>query len=100
MNTQTLEAFNMYDWDERKSELNRQRRGFGFEIIRSFIWEYALCTEVQYVDFEEREQWIGPVDDKLYVLVITHREPNVRVISMRQATQSEINFWRREVSNG
>ena len=89
----------VYEWDESKSEITRQRRGFGFEIVKSFMWDYALCTEIQHVEFEEREQWIGPIDNRLYVLITVQRELVIRVVSLRQATQQEIAFWRKEISD-
>ena len=90
----------MFEWDPDKSETTRQRRGFGFDIIEDFDWDYAACLEEQEIDGETREKWIGPIDDMLYVAVLTQRGDRLRVISMRRATQTEIIIWRKEFQDG
>jgi len=87
----------MYEWDEVKSAATMKDRGFGFEIMEGFLWDYAICVEVQEEHGEPREKWIGPIEGKLYVAVMTPRNENMRVISLRIATQTEIRLWREEV---
>jgi len=45
----------MYDWDEAKSAATRKDRGFGFEIMENFLWDYAICVEIQEDLGESRE---------------------------------------------
>lgn len=86
-----------YEWDEVNSDETRRRRGFGFEIMAGFAWDYALCVEIQPHADEDREKWLGPIGDRLFVTVITERNGRVRVVSLRRATQNEIAYWRRNV---
>jgi uncharacterized DUF497 family protein len=86
----------MYEWDEAKSATTLKDRGFGFEIMESFLWDYALCVDIQHHDGEERELWLGPIDDHLFAVVVTMREDITRVISLRRAEQHEIRLWRGE----
>ena len=86
-----------YEWDDNKSEQTRRTRGFGFEIMEDFDWNFAALFDVQTVDFEERELWIGPIGDTLYAVVITMRGGVTRIISLRYATPYEINIWRDQV---
>lgn len=88
-----------YEWDDAKSEATRKDRGFGFEIVEGFEWNYALGPDIQYVDGEEREVWIGPIGTKLHVLVVTKRENRTRVISLRIAEKPDIGRWRDEFQN-
>jgi uncharacterized DUF497 family protein len=90
----------MFEWDPDKSEATRRRRGFGFEVIEQCDWDYAACLEEQEINSETREKWIGPIDDRLYVAVLTQRGDRMRVISMRRAAQVEINIWRKEFQDG
>ena len=85
-----------YDWDEDKSERTRTNRGFGFEIMLGFLWDYALCVEIQPHEGEEREKWIGPIGDYLYTIIVTQRQQALRVITMWRADQTEIRLWRQE----
>lgn len=90
----------MFEWDEQKSEQTRRRRGFGFEVIENFDWDYAFCIEEQVVETETREKWIGPAGDRLFVTVMTERGDTTRVISVRRADQTEIAIWRKEFQDG
>lgn len=85
-----------YDWDEDKSERTRTNRGFGFEIMLGFLWDYALCVEIQHHEGEEREKWIGPIGDYLYTIIVTQRPGALQVITMWRADQTEIRLWRQE----
>jgi len=89
-----------YQWDQAKSDANRRGRGFGFDIMEDFGWLAALCLDVQRVENEERELWIGPIKDRLYSAVITERDEVIRVISLRRATNNEISIWRKEFHHG
>ena len=84
-----------YDWDEEKSARTRAERGFGFEALERFRWDFACCADVQFVDGEERELWLGPIDDNLYAVVVTRRGETLRVISLRVATNAEKRDWRK-----
>ena len=88
-----------YEWDENKSDWNRRNRGFSFGIMRDFDWDFALLADVQTVDYEERELWIGPIGTQLYAVVLIWRGDNVRIISLRRAEQTDITKWRKEFQN-
>lgn len=86
-----------YEWDEAKSAETLRRRGFGFEIMHGFLWEFAFCATIEVVDGEEREKWLGPISGSLYMAVVTMRDgETIRVISLRRATRDETALWRRE----
>ena len=90
----------IYRWDPEKSDANHRDRGFGFDIMEDFNWDAALCLDIQFIDNEERELWIGPIRDRLYSVVITERDQTVRIISLRRATNTEITIWRKEIDHG
>ena len=73
-----------YEWDENKSDKNRRERGFGFEVMEDFDWSLAL---------------LGPINETLYAVVITRRNANDRIISLRKAERTDITKWRREFYN-
>lgn len=87
----------MYEWDATKSAQTLKRRGFGFDIMERFLWDYAICVDTQHHQGEERELWLGPIETNLYAAVITLRDDIIRVISLRRAEQSEIRLWREEM---
>lgn len=87
----------MYEWDKTKSLDTLKRRGFGFDIMEGFLWDFAFCAEIETTAGEEREKWLGPIDSSLYMVVITMRNSYIRIISLRRATKNEIALWRREI---
>lgn len=88
-----------FTWDELKNRTNIEKHRIAFDSIRRMQWEFALVFELQHVDGEERQVVVGPVDDRLVLAVLTERKNTTRIISMRHATQREIERWRQELSN-
>ena len=78
----------MYEWDERKREMNLAKHGVDFAAMESFEWEGALeFMDGRYV--EPRWVAIGYIDLKLHTVVYTERDDLIRVISLRKATPRE-----------
>ena len=86
----------MYEWDEAKSAATLRDRGFGFELMEGFLWDYAICVEIQEDRGEPREKWIGPIENQLYTVIITQRSETIRIITMWQSSQAERKLWRKE----
>lgn len=86
-----------YEWDPTKDVSNQEKHGFSLALIEEFQWDYAILDEIQWVDGEEREKWIGPIAKGLFVVVVTVRGEVTRVISLRGAKNIEKNRWRNEV---
>lgn len=83
-------------WDDEKNRTNIRDHGVSFEEFDGFQWQFAACFDIQYHEGEEREVWAGPIGDRIRVAVITMRGETVRLISLRRATQPEIDRWRKE----
>jgi len=83
-------------WDERKSRSNFRKHGVSFEIVHRFDWDLSLGVDVQIVENEVRELWIGPIEYQLFSLVFTVRKNETRVISLRPATKYEKDEWKHE----
>ena len=78
-----------YEWDENKSRLNFQRRGFGFDLIHHFEWNNAVSWQDLRSLEEDRRVSIGLIEGRLYVTVWTLREGFTRIISLRKANRRE-----------
>jgi uncharacterized DUF497 family protein len=85
-----------YEWDDEKNEINLAKHGVGFDAMADFEWDYASGPQVEFVDQEEREKWLGPIRLSLYVAIVTMRGETIRMISLRPAVKSEKREWRRE----
>ncbi|MCY4212474.1 MAG: BrnT family toxin [Gammaproteobacteria bacterium] len=78
----------MYEWDERKRQLNLAKHGVDFAAMESFEWDSA-SNSMDHSHVEPRWTAIGYIDQRLYTLVNAEREDFVRIISLRKATPQE-----------
>ena len=77
-----------YEWDETKSELNKQKHGFTFEeILEVFDDPYILTQyDIAHSADEDRYWSIGSINGVLVIVVYyTERDGRTRIISARQA---------------
>ena len=87
-----------FEWDEEKSEWNRQRRGFGFDEAR-FVWDDTYAEEfvdTSHSEDEPRYAKLGDAGSRLLWVVFTvvnEREGRYRIISARKATRSERQYY-------
>ena len=77
-------------WDSEKEKINRQKHGISFETeARVFLDEYSYDDYDEFhSDFEDRIKIIGRVG-KILTVIYTERGDRNRIISARQATNSE-----------
>ena len=69
--------------------------------MHKFDWDLAISPDSQFIDQEERELWLGPIDLRIVAVVVVERDDGIlRIISLRRATNQEINLWKREVQSG
>ena len=83
-----------YEWDENKRIANLARHKVDFFEAIEFEWDTALETIDDRFDYGE-ERWValGFIGNKLYVMVYTFRDPNIRLISLRKATKLEKTYY-------
>jgi uncharacterized protein len=73
-----------------KSESNRTKNGIDF-VEAQGLWNDPLLLEIPATtDDEPRYLVIGLIDGKHWSAVITYREANVRLISVRRARTEEV----------
>ncbi|UTC55095.1 BrnT family toxin [Treponema sp. OMZ 906] len=82
----------LFEWDNEKNTINRQKHGIGFEEAL-LVFDDLLHIELYdaaHSDKEDRFLAIGTVLNVLIVLVVyTERNQKVRIISARPATNKE-----------
>lgn len=77
-----------FEWDEAKSEWNREHRGFGFEVVYAFDWE-ASKTRISSRGDELRFYTIGMHEGVPFTIIWTPRSSGTRIISVRRAHRKE-----------
>ena len=80
----------MFEWDEKKSEKNRNDRGFGFEKARELDWANGVTQEDTRRDYGERRfRTFARAYGYAYCVAWTPRNGKIRIISMRGAHEKE-----------
>ncbi|MHB8433500.1 MAG: BrnT family toxin [Candidatus Tyrphobacter sp.] len=78
------------EWDERKSDLNLELRGFGFDVAAEVFGDDYIESESHGQGFDEpRFVTIGRVDGLVLTVIWTPRGSNRRIISARPASRGE-----------
>jgi uncharacterized DUF497 family protein len=81
-----------FEWDEQKAEQNLRKHRVSFEEAKTVFGDPFSITipDPQHSASESRYVDIGySSQGQLLVVVYTEREPNIRIISCRRATQRE-----------
>ena len=86
-----------YEWHAAKAEANLAKHGVGFEAVHDFDWNHALVTRDRRRAYDQpRFIALGPIGDRIHVLVFAWRSGAIRVISLRKANVRERNFHETE----
>ncbi|MBS1037222.1 BrnT family toxin [Gluconobacter cerinus] len=78
-----------YDWDEAKRLSNIEKHGVDFVSAEDFEWDEAFIRASQSSN-EPRLVALGPIGERLHVLVYSIETRTVRIISLRKANKREV----------
>ena len=82
-----------FEFDPEKSESNKFKHGVDF-IEAQALWNDADLLEIPAKTSDEaRFLVIGKIDDKHWTGIITYRNDNIRIISVRRARNEEIEIY-------
>jgi uncharacterized DUF497 family protein len=83
----------VFAYDPVKSQLNKSKRGLDFEEAQ-LLWSDPRRVEIQ-ASFttESRFMIIGKVEGKHWSAIITYRENNIRLISVRRSRDDEVEVY-------
>lgn len=81
-----------FEWDEAKSEVCFQERGFDFAYaLQAFLDpDRIIRQDTRHTYGEDRYRLMGKIDSRLFVLVYTPRHDALRIVSARKANQREV----------
>ena len=86
-----------FEWDPDKERANREKHGISFqeasELLES-VDDFLEIYDESHADEEERFIGIGPIRNRVVVVVYTERADDViRIISARRATKNEVRLF-------
>ena len=82
-----------FEYDQAKSESNLQKHGIDF-ITAQLLWADPNLLQIPAkTDDEPRYLIIGRIGSKHWSAIITYRQPNIRLISVRRSRQEEVELY-------
>jgi len=82
-----------FEFDDKKSASNLSKHDIDF-VSAQALWNDPDLVEVQATsDSEPRFLLIGCIGNKHWSAVITYREGNIRIISVRRSRKSEVELY-------
>ena len=84
----------IFEYDEKKSLINRSKHGIDFQEVQE-LWQdpYAFELPSSQNDDENRFLVLGQINSKNYTTIITYREANIRIISVRRSRDKEVKLY-------
>ena len=82
-----------FEFDPEKSAENRRKHGVDFEEAQALWSDPALLEIPARLSDEPRWVIIGKLADKHWSAVITRRDDNVRIISVRRSREEEVKIY-------
>ncbi len=79
-----------FEYDENKSLSNKQKHGIDFEEAKK-LWNDPYAFEIPSLQSKDEERFLvlGQIDYKNYTAIITYRDTNIRIISVRRSRIKE-----------
>jgi uncharacterized protein len=88
-----MERMNNFEYDQNKSQSNLKKHGIDF-VEAQKLWKDPNLIEIPArTEDESRFLVIARIDDKHWSGVITYRNPNIRIISIRRSRIEEIALY-------
>lgn len=83
----------LFGYDERKSQANLKKHGIDF-VEAQLLWEDPFLVEIPAkIEDEPRFLLIGRIRAKHWSAVVTPRETNIRIISVRRSRKEEVAIY-------
>lgn len=84
---------NTFEFDPKKSQINLEKHGIDFQAAQR-LWSDPDLLEIKAKsDDEARFLIIGLIDQEHWSAVITYRNENIRLISVRRSRQKEVELY-------
>ena len=84
----------IFEYDENKSLINKSKHDIDFEQAKE-LWNDPYSFELPSSQSEDEDRFLvlGQINSRNYTAIITYREVNIRIISVRRSRQKEIKLY-------
>ena len=82
-----------FEFDHNKSQTNKDKHGIDFEQAK-LLWLDSLLVEIPAKNTDEsRFLVVGQISEKHWSAIITYRNNNIRIISVRRSRPEEVKIY-------
>ena len=83
-----------FEYDKVKSITNKSKHNIDFEEAQK-LWEDPYSFEIPSSQSEDEERFLvlGRINAKNYTAIITYRNTNIRIISVRRSREKETKLY-------
>jgi uncharacterized protein len=85
-----------FEYDPEKSPENKRKHGIDFEEAQNLWADPSLVEVPARTSDEPRWLLVGRIDEKHWSAVITRRDGNIRLISVRRSRDAEVRIYESE----
>ncbi|MDF1875336.1 BrnT family toxin [Sulfurimonas sp. SAG-AH-194-I05] len=84
----------IFEYDKTNSSINKSKHNIDFEEAQK-LWEDPYSFEIPSPQSEDEKRFLvlGQIDSKNYTAIITYRDTNVRIISVRRSREKESKLY-------
>ena len=84
----------IFEYDKTKSAINKSKHNIDFDEAQK-LWEDPYSFEIPSPQSEDEERFLvlGQINSKNYTAIITYRDINIRVISVRRSREKETKLY-------
>jgi len=83
-----------FEYDKTKSSINKSKHNIDFEEAQK-LWEDPYSFEIPSPQSEDEDRFLvlGQINSKNYTAIITYRDTNIRIISVRRSREKESRLY-------
>jgi len=83
-----------FEYDKTKSSMNKSKYNIDFKEAQK-LWEDPYSFEIPSPQSEDEDRFLvlGQIDLKNYTAIITYRDTNIRIISVRRSREKESKLY-------
>ena len=83
-----------FEYDKTKSSINKSKHNIDFKEAQK-LWEDPYSFEIPSPQSEDEDRFLvlGQINSKNYTAIITYRDTNIRIISVRRSREKESKLY-------
>jgi uncharacterized DUF497 family protein len=84
----------IFEYDEQKSSINKLKHDIDFKEAQK-LWEDPYSFELPSPQSRDEDRFLvlGQINSKSYTAIITYRDTNIRIISVRRSREKESKLY-------